>query len=117
MASAEYLRIRNELMGAGDELILSRYLKPMIDEGASWPQHFDEDSDVFNKNPSAISNTLFVIVKPRTETCGKTDGCEYGSWRTYRNQVVTVTQRSTSNSRTLLLLLERTQKLKALNTR
>ncbi|CAN7139943.1 unnamed protein product [Brassica rapa subsp. narinosa] len=82
MASAEYLRIRNELMGAGDELILSRYLKPMIDEGASWPQHFDEDSDVFNKNPSAISNTLFVIVKPRTETCGKTDGCEYGSWRT-----------------------------------
>ncbi|CAN6869989.1 hypothetical protein Bca4012_044895 [Brassica carinata] len=23
---------------------------------------------------------FFVIVKPRTDTCCKTDGCEYGSW-------------------------------------
>ncbi|KAJ0267016.1 NAC domain-containing protein [Hirschfeldia incana] len=79
--AADYYRIRKELMGAGDELILLRYLKPMIETGASWPQHFAEDADVFNKNPITISDTAFVIVKPRTETCGKTDGCEYGSWR------------------------------------
>ncbi|XP_022571535.1 uncharacterized protein LOC111213970 [Brassica napus] len=83
-AAGDYLGIRDELMGAGDELILLRYLKPMIDDGASWPQHFAEDADVFNKNPSTVfnpENTVFLIVKPRTETCGKTDGCEYGSWR------------------------------------
>ncbi|KAG2275057.1 hypothetical protein Bca52824_057612 [Brassica carinata] len=83
-AAGDYLGIIDELMGAGDELILLRYLKPMIDDGASWPQHFAEDADVFNKNPSTVfnpENTVFLIVKPRTETCGKTDGCEYGSWR------------------------------------
>ncbi|KAJ0267017.1 NAC domain-containing protein [Hirschfeldia incana] len=79
--ATEYLRIRKELVGAGDELILLRYLKPMIDEGASWPQHIAEDADVYNKNPSKLSKTAFVIVKTRTEASGKTDGCEYGSWR------------------------------------
>ncbi|XP_018467294.1 uncharacterized protein LOC108838937 [Raphanus sativus] len=84
MAADDYLQIREELMGAGDELILLRYLKPMIENGASWPQHFSEDADVFNKNPSNTFNpedTVFVIVNPRTEACGKTDGCDYGSWR------------------------------------
>ncbi|KAF8099102.1 hypothetical protein N665_0251s0027 [Sinapis alba] len=84
MAAADYLGIRNELKGAGDELILSRYLKPMIETGAFWPNQFKEDADLFNKNPSKEfnpENTIFVIVNPRTEACGKTDGCEYGSWR------------------------------------
>ena len=83
-AADDYLEIKDELMGAGDELMLLRYLKPMIDDGASWPQHFAEDADVFSKNPSKEfnpENTVFVIVNPRTEACGKTDGCDYGSWR------------------------------------
>ncbi|KAL0886870.1 hypothetical protein Bca101_010853 [Brassica carinata] len=81
MAADDYLRIIDELKGAGDELILLRYLKPMIDNGASWPQLFFEDANVFNKNPSKVFKTVFVIVKPRTEACGKTDGCDYGRWR------------------------------------
>ncbi|KAJ4875432.1 NAC (No Apical Meristem) domain transcriptional regulator superfamily protein [Raphanus sativus] len=81
MAADNYLRIIDELLGGGDELILLRYLKPMIENGASWPQHFYEDADVFNKNPSKVFKTVFVIVKPRTEACGKTDGCDYGCWR------------------------------------
>ncbi|RID41056.1 hypothetical protein BRARA_J01045 [Brassica rapa] len=64
MAAGDYFRIRDDLMGAGDERMLLRYLKPMIDDGASWPQHFTEDADVFNKNPSKEfnpENTVFVI--------------------------------------------------------
>ncbi|CAH8392225.1 unnamed protein product [Eruca vesicaria subsp. sativa] len=84
MAADDNLQIRNELMGAGDEVILLRYLKPMINDGASWPQLFKEDADVFSKNPNTEFDseyTIFVIVNPRTETCGKTDGCDYGCWR------------------------------------
>ncbi|CAH8392209.1 unnamed protein product [Eruca vesicaria subsp. sativa] len=76
--------IRDELTEAEDEVILLHYLKPMIEDGAFWPRQFVEEEDVFNKNPSEVfdpENTVFVIVNPRTEACGKTDGCEYGSWR------------------------------------
>ncbi|KAF8101010.1 hypothetical protein N665_0211s0002 [Sinapis alba] len=78
MVAYDYLGIRDELMGAGDELILLGYLKPMIKNGAFWPDQFKEDADVFNKKVFNPENTIFVIVNPRTEACGKTDGCEYG---------------------------------------
>ncbi|CAH8384386.1 unnamed protein product [Eruca vesicaria subsp. sativa] len=63
---------------------MSIYLKSISDNGDSWPEKFIEDTDVFNKNPSEMfefENPTFVFVYPRTEACGKTDGCDSGSWR------------------------------------
>ncbi|KAL9860552.1 putative transcription factor NAM family [Arabidopsis thaliana] len=76
--------IKAELLNAEDDAIISRYLKRMVVNGDSWPHHFIEDADVFNKNPNVefdAESPSFVIVKPRTEACGKTDGCETGCWR------------------------------------
>ncbi|EOA33319.1 hypothetical protein CARUB_v10021818mg [Capsella rubella] len=74
----------DELIIAEDDVLVSRYLKPMVVNGDSWHQHFIKDEDVFNKNPSEDFDTgspTFVIVKPRTENYGKTDGCKSGCWR------------------------------------
>ncbi|CAH8256382.1 unnamed protein product [Arabidopsis lyrata] len=76
--------IKAELLNAEDEVIILRYLKRMIVNGDSWPDHFIKDADVFNKNPNVVfdaESPSFVIVKPRTEICGGTDGCESGCWR------------------------------------
>ncbi|CAH8256398.1 unnamed protein product [Arabidopsis lyrata] len=84
MEVSAYDRIKAELLNAEDEVIISRYLKRMIVNGDSWPANFIEDANVFNKNPYVefdSDSTSFVIVKPRTEACGKTDGCESGCWR------------------------------------
>ncbi|KAF8093315.1 hypothetical protein N665_0384s0002 [Sinapis alba] len=78
----DYANIKNDLINATDEKIISDYLKNMIDNGGSWPhEHFVEDADVFNKNPSVVfhsDNPIFVIVKPRTES---RRGCDSGCWR------------------------------------
>jgi len=82
---AAYDQVKSELLNSEDEVIISRYLKPMVVNGDSWPDHFIEDANVFTKNPNEVFNSerpRFVIVKPRTEACGKTDGCESGCWRT-----------------------------------
>ncbi|EOA12031.1 hypothetical protein CARUB_v10008036mg [Capsella rubella] len=79
----------NELDNVGlsnveDEVIISRFLKRMVINGDSMPEHFIQDVDVFNKNPNVefdAERPGFVIVKPRTESCGKTDGCESGCWK------------------------------------
>ncbi|KAG7585164.1 NAC domain [Arabidopsis thaliana x Arabidopsis arenosa] len=79
-----WLQIKDELIKAEDEVIISRYLKRMIVNGDSWPDHFIEDVDVFNTNPDVefySPSTRFLIVKTRTEACGRTDGCESGCWR------------------------------------
>ncbi|CAL9247491.1 unnamed protein product [Arabidopsis halleri] len=77
--------IKAELLNAEDEIIILRYLKRMIVNGDSWPDHFIEDADVFNKNPNVVfdaESPSFVIVKPRTEACVKVDGSdESGCWR------------------------------------
>ncbi|AAC24059.1 Contains similarity to no-apical-meristem (NAM) protein gb/X92205 from Petunia hybrida [Arabidopsis thaliana] len=81
---ATYWLIKEELIKAEDDVIISRYLKRMIVNGDSWPDHFIEDVDVFNKNPNEefhSQSPRFVIVKPRTENCGRTDGCQSGCWR------------------------------------
>ncbi|KAG7588184.1 NAC domain [Arabidopsis suecica] len=81
---AAYDLIKEDLLIAEDEVIISRYLKPMIVNGDSWPDHFIVDAKLFNKNPNKVFDSespSFVIVKPRTEACGKTDGCESGCWR------------------------------------
>ncbi|AAC24058.1 Contains similarity to no-apical-meristem (NAM) protein gb/X92205 from Petunia hybrida [Arabidopsis thaliana] len=81
---AAYDLIKHELLYSEDEVIISRYLKGMVVNGDSWPDHFIEDANVFTKNPDKVFNSerpRFVIVKPRTEACGKTDGCDSGCWR------------------------------------
>ncbi|KAG7657941.1 NAC domain superfamily [Arabidopsis suecica] len=81
---AAFDQIKAELFNAEDDVIISRYLKGMVVNGDSWPDHFIKDADVFNKNPNVefdAESPSFVIVKPRTEACGKTDGCETGCWR------------------------------------
>ncbi|EOA12030.1 hypothetical protein CARUB_v10008035mg [Capsella rubella] len=80
----ELIKAEDELIRAEDEVLLSRYLKRMVVNGDSWHQQFIKDVDVFNKNPYEefdSESPTFVIVKPRTEDCGKTDGCESGCWR------------------------------------
>ncbi|XP_010419423.2 PREDICTED: uncharacterized protein LOC104705138 [Camelina sativa] len=72
------------MLNAEDEVIILRFLKRMIVNGDSWPKLFTQDADVFNKNPNVEFNAeipIFVVVKPRTESCGKTDGCSSGCWR------------------------------------
>ncbi|EOA33826.1 hypothetical protein CARUB_v10021319mg [Capsella rubella] len=79
-----YVQIKDELFNADDEEIISRFLKRMIVNGDSWPEHFISDVDVFNKNPNEefySQSPKFLIVRPRTESCGKTDSCESGCWR------------------------------------
>ncbi|EOA34552.1 hypothetical protein CARUB_v10022099mg [Capsella rubella] len=79
----------NELDNVGlsnveDEVIISRFLKRMVINGDSMPEHFIQDVDVFNKNPNVefdSGSPAFVIVKPRTEDSGITDGCKLGCWR------------------------------------
>ncbi|CAA0304370.1 unnamed protein product [Arabidopsis thaliana] len=81
---AAYDLIKHELLYSEDEVIISRYLKGMVVNGDSWPDHFIEDANVFTKNPDKVFNSerpRFVIVKPRTEACGKPDGCDSGCWR------------------------------------
>ncbi|XP_010492480.1 PREDICTED: uncharacterized protein LOC104769861 [Camelina sativa] len=72
------------MLNAEDEVIILRLLKRMIVNGDSWAKLFTQDADVFNKNPNVEFNAeipIFVVVKPRTESCGKTDGCSSGCWR------------------------------------
>ncbi|KAF2573929.1 hypothetical protein F2Q70_00005155 [Brassica cretica] len=56
----------------------------MIENGASWPQHFAEDADVFNKNPSTNEETGKLLgFKKILKFCVKktTRGREYKrSW-------------------------------------
>ncbi|CAD5315901.1 unnamed protein product [Arabidopsis thaliana] len=69
---AAYDQVKSELLNSEDEVIISRYLKPMVVNGDSWPDHFIEDANVFTKNPDKVFNSerpRFVIVKPRTEAC------------------------------------------------
>ncbi|XP_019100854.1 PREDICTED: uncharacterized protein LOC104789347 [Camelina sativa] len=82
--AADYNQVKDELLNPADEVIISLFLKRMIVYGDSWPELFTQDVDVFNKNPNVEFNAeipIFVIVKPRTESCGKTDGCRSGCWR------------------------------------
>ncbi|CAH8310002.1 unnamed protein product [Eruca vesicaria subsp. sativa] len=82
--AAQYPDIKDDHSKANDEKIMSTYLKSIADNGGSWPEQFIEDTDVFNKNPSEVfesENPIFVYVYPRTEACGRTDGCDSGSWK------------------------------------
>ncbi|CAG7862287.1 unnamed protein product [Brassica rapa] len=71
-----------------DEIMVSYYLKMMINNRKSWPDHFlrDEEANVYNLNPRSSFNApnsdhYFIFVKRRTDSCGKTDGSASGCWR------------------------------------
>ncbi|KAH0903546.1 hypothetical protein HID58_043049 [Brassica napus] len=82
--AANYPDIKDDYSKANDEKMMSIYLQSINDNGDSWPEQFMEDGDVFTKNPSEVfesENPFFVFVYPRTEACGRTDGCDSGGWR------------------------------------
>ncbi|CAF2075584.1 unnamed protein product [Brassica oleracea var. botrytis] len=82
--AANYPDIKDDYSKANDEKMMSIYLQSINDNGDSWPEQFMEDGDVFTKNPSEVfesENPFFVFVYPRTEACGRTDGCGSGGWR------------------------------------
>ncbi|CAN8240971.1 unnamed protein product [Cochlearia groenlandica] len=87
LSAADYERIQQDLIGADDEIILSRYLKTMIDFRDDHIPKVIEYGNVYNKNPREVfdshyGNPIFFSFKPKTESCGRTDlGCKGGCWR------------------------------------
>nr|VDC76502.1 unnamed protein product [Brassica rapa] len=82
--AAKYPDVKDDHSKATDEKMMSIYLQSINDNGESWPEEFMEDRDVFTKNPSEVfeaENPFVVFVYPRTEACGRTDGCGSGGWR------------------------------------
>ncbi|CAN6990257.1 unnamed protein product [Brassica rapa subsp. trilocularis] len=82
--AAKYPDVKDDHSKATDEKMMSIYLQSINDNGESWPEEFMEDRDVFTKNPSEVfeaENPFVVFVYPRTEACGRTDGCGCGGWR------------------------------------
>ncbi|KAG2317138.1 hypothetical protein Bca52824_020260 [Brassica carinata] len=83
--AAKYADTDDDPSKANDVKIMSTYLQCVKDNGDSWPEHFIEDADVFTKKPNKVfdsENPIFVFGYPRTEACGRTDGCDSGGgWR------------------------------------
>ncbi|XP_010495214.1 PREDICTED: uncharacterized protein LOC104772280, partial [Camelina sativa] len=78
------IKAADELLSAEDDVIVSRYLKCMIVNEDAWDGLFTQDVNVFETNPYELfdsESSTFFIVKPRTEQCSKSDGCESGCWR------------------------------------